>query len=321
MSDKDKDKEKARVAFADIVIVEGSNSRKTYTNIDELAASMDENGMISDLVVRESGGDKEGKRKYPLIAGHRRYKAIELLRDPEWSPKDKSGKKLPRKTTPASWAQVNVKKVKGNTQQQAQLNLVENLQRENLDPLEEAQAMFNYIETYKVTQAELAHKLGKSEPYISQRLSLLKNTATEVKEALETGDVSPTQVREMVTMPKPVQKEVLQKIKDKQAETGKKMSVEDVKVIADKEKAKLGIKREKTKKKGNEPEYDNEKVAAAKEIYEGKEIDMRPKTAILEQLGALNGRLKKDNISDETKAKTKNYIAALEFTAGLRDSL
>jgi ParB family chromosome partitioning protein len=321
MSDTDKDKGKTRVAFSDIVIIEGSNSRKTYTNIDELAASMDENGMISDLVVRESGADKEGKRKYPLIAGHRRFKAIELLRDPDWSPKDKSGKKLPRKTTPASWAQVGVKKVKGNTQQQAALNLVENLQRENLDPLEEAQAMLNYIETYKVTQAELAHKLGKSEPYISQRLSLLKNTAPEVKEALETGEVSPTQVREMVTLPKQQQREVLAVIKEKQSD-GKKMSVEDVKTVSDKAKAKLGIKKDKpSKKKANEPEYDNEKVAAAKEIYEGKEIDMRPKTAILEQLGALNARLKNDKITDETRAKTKNYIAALEFTAGLRDSL
>lgn len=318
MSDQNKDS--SRVAFSDIVVVEGSNSRKTYMNIDELAASMDENGMLSRLVVREGGANGEGKRKYPLVAGHRRYKAIEKLRDPDWSPVDKSGKKLPRKTTPASWAQVDVKKVKGNTQQQAVLNLVENLQRENLDPLEEAQAMANYIETYKVTQAELAHKLGKSEPYVSQRLSLLKNTASEVKDALEKGEVSPTQVREIVTLPKPEQREVLAKIQEKQA-GGKKMSVEAVKDVADKAKAKLGIKRDKPKKKASEPEYDNDKVAVAKEIYEGKEIDMRPKTAILEQLGTLNERLKKPNISDETKAKTKNYIAALEFTAGLRESL
>jgi ParB-like chromosome segregation protein Spo0J len=317
----DQNKERSRVAFNDIIIVEGSNSRKTYTNIEELAASMDENGMISDLVVRETGADKEGKRKYPLVAGHRRYKAIELLRDPEWSPKDKNGKKLPRKTTPASWAQVGVKKVKGNTQQQAVLNLVENLQRENLDPLEEAQAMADFIETYKATQAELAHKLGKSEPYISQRLSLLKNTAAEVKDALEKGEVSPTQVREIVTLPKAEQREVLAKIQEQQA-GGKKMSVEAVKDVADKAKTKLGIKRDKpAKKKAHEPDYDNDKVAVAKEIYEGKEIDMRPKTAILEQLGALNERLKKPNISDETKAKTKNYIAALEFAASLRDSL
>lgn len=320
MSDKTKDTEKGRVAFSDIVIV--SNSRKTYTNIEELAASMDMNGMISDFVVRESGGDKEGKRKYPLIAGHRRHMAIDkYLRDPDWAPKDKSGKKLPRKTTPASWAQVNIKKVKGNSQQQAQLNLVENLQREALDPLEEAQAMADYIETYKVTQAQLAHELGKSEPYISQRLSLLKNTADEVKEALGTGEVSPTQVREMVTLPKPQQREILAVIKEKQVD-GKKMSVEDVKNVSDKAKAKLGIKKEKTpKRKPDEPAYDAEKVAAAKEIYEGKEIDMRPKTAILEQLGALSARLKNDKITDETRAKTKNYIAALEFAAGLRDTL
>jgi len=319
MSDQNKDS--SRVAFSDIHIPEGFNSRKTFTNIDELAASMDENGMISRLVVRESGGDKEGKRKYFLVAGGRRYKAIEKLRDPDWAPVDKSGKKLPRKTSPASWAQVDVKKVKGSNQQQAVLNLVENLQRENLDPLEEAQAMQNYIETYEVTQAELSHKLGKSEPYISQRLSLLKNTASEVKDALEKGEVSPTQVREIVTLPKAQQTEVLHAIQERQA-GGKKMSVEDVKAVADKAKTKLGIKRDKPKKKkGNEPEYDNEKVAVAKEIYEGKEIDLRPKTAILEQLGILNERLKKANVSDETKAKTKNYIAALEFTAGLRDTL
>ena len=317
MSDKEADK--TRVAYSDILVSEGFNSRKTFTNIEELAASMDENGMVTPLVVRD--GEKAGKKVFYLVAGERRHKAIGLLRDPEWFPVDAKGKKLPRKTTPASWATVAVTRVKGNTQQAAAINLIENIQRENLDPLEEAQAMFNYIEAYKVTQSELAHKLGKSEPYISQRLSLLRNTAAEVKDALEAGEVSPTQVREIVTLPKAEQKEVLAKIKENQA-GGKKMSVEDVKTVADKAKTKLGLNRTKaTKKKANEPDYDADKVALAKEIYDGKEIDMRPKTAILEQLGALSERLKNPKLTDENKAKTKNYIAALEFTAGLRESL
>lgn len=318
-----KEDNKSRVAFADIVLDPDFNSRKTFTNIEELAASLDQNGMITRLDVREGGADAKGKRKYFLIAGHRRHMAIDkYLRDPDWAPVDAKGKKLPRKTTPASWVTVEVKKHKGTSQDNAIINMIENLQREALDPIEEAQAMLLYIEKYKVNQAQLAHKLGKSEPYISQRLSLLKNTAPEVKEALEKGSVSPTQVREMVTLPKAQQKEMLQEIEAKQEKTGKKVSVEEIKKDADKRKDTLGIKREKApRKKANEPGYDAEKVAAAKEVYEGKDLEVRPKTALLEQLGALTERLKNPKVSDETKAKTKNQIATLEFVFGLRESL
>ena len=68
-------------------------------------------------------------------------------------------------------------------------------------------------------------------------------------------------------------------------------------------------------------DYDAEKVAAAKEVYEGKDLEVRSKTALLEQLGALTERLKNPKASDETKAKTKNQIATLEFVFGLRESL
>lgn len=318
-----KEDSKARVAFTDIVLDPDFNSRKTFNNIEELAASLDQNGMITRLGVREGGADKAGKRKYFLIAGHRRHMAIDkYLRDPDWAPVDNKGKKLPRKTTPASWVTVEVKKHKGNTQDNAIINMIENLQREALDPMEEAAAMQLYIEKYKVTQAQLAQRLGKSEPYISQRLSLLKNTAAEVKEALEKGTVSPTQVREMVTLPKSEQKEMLKNIEEKQEKTGKKVSVEEIKKDADKRKETLGIKREKApRKKANEPDYDAEKVAAAKEVYEGKDLEVRSKTALLEQLGTLTERLKNPKASDETKAKTKTQIATLEFVFSLRENL
>lgn len=313
---------RVRVSFGDVVIPADFNSRKTFLRIDELAESIDEAGLLSPLVVREGGSDKEGKRKYFLVAGARRYRAIEKLRDPAWVP---PGKDKERNTTPASWAMVEVKCVKGSTQELAALHFIENIQREDVDPVEEAAAMKEYIDQYEITQAVLAAKLGKSEPYVSQRLSLLKNTADEVKDALAAGEISPTQVREIVTLPKTEQKEVLAEIQAHQKKDGKgkgkKMPVEEVKAVADKVKDRLGIKKDKPRKKAAEPEYDSEKVAIAKEIYAEKEINCRPKTAILEQVGALSERMKRANLAEDSRVKAKNYIAALEFALGLRETL
>jgi len=289
-----KDISRVVIAYKDIRIGEDFNGRKVMKDIEELAESIQENGLIQPLVVREGGPDKssEGRRTYFLVAGERRYRALGLLKR----------------------TQVEVKLVKGNSQDAALLNIVENAQRLNLEPFEEAKQLVAVMERHKLTQAQLAKKIGKSEPYISQRIALLKNTAPEVKEAVENGVITPTHAREMVTLPKDQQREVLQDIVDKK-KNGKKVSVAEVKDEADKRKAALPKRRGK-----KAPSYDQEKVKLAKEMFEGKELSYRPRMAILEQMGALCQQAERAQ-SDTSKQAIKYKIAALEWVTGGRETL
>ncbi len=311
------------VPYEDIVIGPDFNSRKNLKNIDRMAASLDENGLIQPMVVREGGPSKtDGRRKYFLVIGERRYRGIGMLCDPNWTPVPGSdGKKVARKRTPASWAQVEVKLVKGNTQENSILNLIENLQREDPDPIEEAQAMQDYMATYRCNQAQLARKLGVSEPYVSQRLSLLRSTAPEVKEALEKGVISTTHAREMVALPPTRQKSMLEDIEEKQR-SGKKVSVADVKQEADRHKAELGIRPNREQRPLRDvPEYDEEQVALARSVYQGKSFDVRPKAALIEQLGALLQRLQRPQLGEAGRVRTKAQVDSLEWFLGVRDTL
>ena len=278
------------IAYDDIVIGEDFNPRKSLGDIDSLAHSIEKHGLIQPIVVREGGPAGDGRRKYFLVAGERRYRACGKLK----------------------MKQVEIKLIKGDSHRQAQLALVENLHRENLDPLQEAEAMQKYMAAYGLNQAELAKDLEMSAPYVSQRLSLLKKATPEVKEALDKGVITSTHAREIVSLPPEQQKEVVAKIKKEEKETGKKASVAKVKDETDKRKAK--IKREKA------PDYDKDKIESAKEAYEGMKLEMQTKSAVLEMLGTLIERAQRAK-STESKASIKAQIAFGEWVLGVRDTL
>jgi ParB family chromosome partitioning protein len=124
--------------------------RKVFTEeaIQDLKASIEEHGIIQPLIVRKS------LKGYDIVAGERRYRAaIEA--------------KL--KTVPAV-----VKKL--TDKQMMQVALIENLQREDLNPIEEAIAYKKLMEELELTQEELAKKIGKSRPHIANHLRLLHLT-------------------------------------------------------------------------------------------------------------------------------------------------
>lgn len=303
-------------AYTSIVVGEDFNSRNKMGDLDGLAQVIDAHGLLQPMVVREGGPSRTepGKRSLFLVAGERRYRAIGLLRDPNWASKDADGKPYKRRTTPASWNQVEVKLVKGDTQQIAELNFIENLHREPLEALEEAEAMKRYMEKYHCSQAQLAKHIGKSEPYVSQRLALLKKITPETKKAMEAGKISATHAREMVTLTPEQQNDVLEKVEKKQKEKpGKKVSVQDVRREADKHKA--------ANKRAKDPEkYDKEKVAAAKEIFDGKELSVRPKQAFLELVGALQHKIERAS-NPEKVAEYKSYMKCIEWAVGARETL
>lgn len=147
--------------------------RKTFDEdaIRELADSISEHGVIQPIIVREV------LKGYEIIAGERRFRASQL-----------SGKP----TIPAV-----VRKF--TDQQVMEIALIENLQREDLNAMEIAQAYQNLIDTFNLTQEELAVKVGKSRSHIANFLRLLQLPA-EIREYVSRGTLSMGHARAIITI-------------------------------------------------------------------------------------------------------------------------
>lgn len=130
--------------------------------IKELAESIEKNGLLQPIVVRpmENG-------KYQIIAGERRYRAF---------------KKLGRKVIPAIVRDYEDEEVD-------KLQLVENVQREDLNPYDEAIAYLKLKEKYGLKQEDIAKAVGKSRPYISNMTRLL-SLEDEILEMLKNGEIT-----------------------------------------------------------------------------------------------------------------------------------
>ena len=130
--------------------------------LEELASSIRENGLLQPILVREYG---EGR--YQIIAGERRFRASKLAELDE---------------IPAIILDRDDRKV-------AEISLIENIQRENLNPIEEALAFKALAEEYGLTQEELAERVGKSRSAIANSTRLL-DLPDEVLEMVANGDIS-----------------------------------------------------------------------------------------------------------------------------------
>jgi ParB family chromosome partitioning protein len=138
----------------------------------ELASSIREHGVIQPLVVTQVGDE------YQLIAGERRWRAAQLAG---------------LTTVPAI--------VKETTpQQMLELALVENVQRADLNPLEEAGAYRQLIDEFGLTQEEVAERVGKSRAAIANTVRLLR-LPDDVKEALGAGRISEGHARALLSLP------------------------------------------------------------------------------------------------------------------------
>ena len=137
--------------------------RKTFEDekIKELADSIIEKGILQPIIVREKNG------KYEIIAGERRFRAAT----------EAKLKKVP----------VIIKNV--DDEESLELAIIENVQREDLNPIEEGEAYRVLIEKYDYTQEELAKKLGKNRTTITNKLRALKLPET-IKNYIAEGKIS-----------------------------------------------------------------------------------------------------------------------------------
>ncbi|MGX7245542.1 ParB/RepB/Spo0J family partition protein [Enterococcus quebecensis] len=146
--------------------------RKTFdeASLQELANSIQQSGVFQPIIVRKSA-----VKGYEIIAGERRFRASKLA---------------DKETVPAIVREFDEETM-------MQVAVLENLQREDLNPLEEAEAYDMLMKNLKLTQAEVAERLGKSRPYIANYLRLL-TLPTQVKEMVQGETLSMGQARTLL---------------------------------------------------------------------------------------------------------------------------
>lgn len=162
--------------------------RKVFdqTALRELADSITMHGVIMPIVVNKKGD------RYMIIAGERRWRASKL-----------AGKT----TVPAI--------VKDYTERQVkEISLIENLQREDLNPIEAANAMKQLMDEYDITQEDLAERIGKSRSAIANTLRLL-SLQPEVIDLVSGGALSQGHARALITLPRAEQVSIARKAVEK----------------------------------------------------------------------------------------------------------
>jgi len=141
-------------------------------SLAELADSISEHGVIQPLTVR-----KLGSGSYQIIAGERRWRAARM----------------------AGLKQIPVRIVEADNRKAMELALVENLQREDLNPLEEADGYRVLIEEFGLTQEEAAERAGKSRPAVANALRLL-SLPDGVKKYIFAGELSAGHARALLAL-------------------------------------------------------------------------------------------------------------------------
>ena len=151
-----------------------SQPRKRFDDesLQELADSISQHGIIQPLTVR-----KLSSGYYQIIAGERRWRAARL----------------------AGLQEVPVIVIEADDRKAAELAMIENLQREDLNPMEEAAGFQSLIESYHMTQEEAAQRVGKSRSAVTNALRLLGLTPS-VRKLVEEGNLSAGHARALVPL-------------------------------------------------------------------------------------------------------------------------
>lgn len=141
-------------------------------SIQDLSKSIKEHGVVQPIIVKPSQNNR-----YTIVAGERRWRAARA----------------------AGLDKIPVIIRDFNDKEMLEIALIENLQREDLNPIEEAEGINSLIESYGLTQEQVAQRLGKSRPSIANSLRLLK-LPKHVKNLLEEGKISTGHARALLAL-------------------------------------------------------------------------------------------------------------------------
>lgn len=154
--------------------------------LKELSSSIKRSGLLTPIVVKETAADK-----FYIIAGERRYRAMKI----------------------AKFTKINAIKINVSDRKMQELALIENIQREDLNPIEEAVAVKYLIDNHKMTHEETSKILGKSRAYITNTLRLLK-LEDSIKNAVLNGELTYGHVKPLISLEKEKSLLVFERIKN-----------------------------------------------------------------------------------------------------------
>lgn len=185
--------------------------------LEELSESIKVHGIIQPITVRKRG------EFYELVAGERRWRAAKL----------------------AEMTEVPCSVIEISDVESAEIALLENLQREDLNFIEEAEAYYNLINDHKFTQEQLAKRMGKKQSTIANKLRILK-LSEPIREICVDNNLTERHARALLSVDNSkLQKKILNKvIKDK-------LNVRQTEEFINKELLKLAGKELNSKKKSN----------------------------------------------------------------------
>lgn len=149
------------------IITNPNQPRKYFSEekMEELKESIKNNGLIQPIIVRKV--ENIVQNKYEIIAGERRYRACKSL----------------------GFESVQCVVIQAGDSKSYEYSVLENIQRENLNPIEEAESYVMLMEVYGYTQENMAQKLGKTRSAISNKIRLLK-LPEAIKSYVRTGELS-----------------------------------------------------------------------------------------------------------------------------------
>ena len=154
--------------------------RKTFNpeNLQELTNSIKERGILQPIIVRRSSEDQS---KFEIIAGERRWLAAQK----------------------AGLHDVPVVITEADDLKSLEFAIIENVQRSELKPLEEADGYFRLVQEFDYSHEKIANLVGKSRPYISNLIRLL-SLPVEVKNLIKTGDLTSGHARSLLNCDDPI---------------------------------------------------------------------------------------------------------------------
>ena len=180
--------------------------------LNELAASIKEQGLLQPILIRAIG-QKNGRDVYEIIAGERRFRAAKI----------------------AGLTEVPVLVKNVDDQTTAAMALIENMQREDLNPLEEAQGIHRLITDFAFTHEQAALAVGRSRSAVSNLLRLL-NLAKPVQTMLMAGDIDMGHARALLAVDSATQIQLANQI------VAKRMSVRDAEKLVTRASAEQAAK-------------------------------------------------------------------------------
>lgn len=211
--------EEDRVLYIDINDIKPNSAqpRKHFDEekLNELAESIRVSGVIQPLIVRNADNG------YELVAGERRWRASRIAK---------------LKKVPCIIRDYDEK-------QNALVAIIENMQRENLNPIEEAEGLKSMTEKFGLTQEQVSNSLGKSRTYITNSIRLLK-LPKDIQEMISDGQMSAAHGRTIINIADPDKQRA---ICDKVVKNG--LSVRETENLADKIKDEIKPNRKKRKTK------------------------------------------------------------------------